>query len=124
MMVLNKDPSGIKEIPKTRDKTVNSEVQIPVPSDSNATYTLIKLQRIKGNLLVVSKRVGTSGTSFSSREVDCSNSVFRYLGEGDTIREMEDNTLYRFKHNPNKMGLLITGSISAYISTFACSHVK
>ena len=66
----------------------NTEDELHVPSDPNANYFLLESRPLKNNLSVVTRRVGSSGESYSKREFDCKNSQFRYLGDGHTVAEM------------------------------------
>lgn len=88
-----------------------------VPSDPNATYDIevMDVGEGKSALLVVGKRVGPSGTSYTAREVNCFKSTFRYMGEGDTFNEMKANI-----NDRARMGPLVQGSISYYIVQAAC----
>src|SRR3546814_12020848 len=45
---------------------------IPSPSDPKASYRIVKISKMpNGHLEVTNRRDGTSGTSFSRREIDC-----------------------------------------------------
>ena len=65
-----------------------SEKKLYVPSDPNANYYLLEAIPLKENLSVVTKRIGPSGESYSKREIDCKTTKFRYLGDGNTISQM------------------------------------
>jgi hypothetical protein len=89
---------------------------VSVPSDPGATYRLLRWSRLpNGNLEAVTRRDGSSGTSFARREIDCRAMTFRYLGEGDTLEQaLADSP------NPGQMGELTSQSISTYVSEFVC----
>lgn len=91
--------------------------RILVPSDMKATYDIDVLDVGMGKraLLVISKRVGPSGTYFTAREVNCLADTFRYVGEGDTFEKMKANINER-----GTMSTLVEGSISYYIVNAAC----
>ena len=97
--------------------TAHAEL-IRVPTDAKARYDLLMVKPINGNLLVVTQRSGPSGVTFSAREVNCRNMTFRYLGTGDTMQEMLDNAPF---HEKERMGELTPGSISTYVSSYACT---
>jgi hypothetical protein len=92
--------------------------RIDVPSDPKAKYTAVDVTRVgDGKAEITTKRDGPSGTSYAKRLVDCRSMRFRYLGEGDTMEELN-----RSKPSPN-MGPLVTGSISYHVSVYACRAV-
>ena len=95
--------------------TAQAGEMINVPTDTKASYELLMKQNIKGNLLVVTKRVGPSGTSFAAREIDCQNGTFRYLSEGDSMAAVKANV-----RDTERMAILTRGSISTYVAIHAC----
>lgn len=101
----SKKPSASKSAPRL----------ISVPTDASARYYLLKRSGTSTRPILVTKRVGSSGTSYSRREFDCAAHTFRYLGDGDSIEEMNAST-------PDaEMSPLVDGSISDYIGRVACS---
>lgn len=66
---------------------------IPVRGDpARGTYQLLDWSEGGGGIRVaVTRRDGTSGTSYARREMDCGDMRHRYLGEGDTRTEAEDD---------------------------------
>lgn len=89
---------------------------IAVPSDPRARYELVsKIRRDDGLVEITTRRQGPSGTSFARREVDCRRRLFRYLGEGDALKEAR-----RLAPSPGRMSPLVDGSISDHIVRFAC----
>jgi hypothetical protein len=70
-----------------------------------------------GNLEVLTRRDGRSGTSFSRREIDCTAGTFRYLGEGDTREQAEEDA-------PNSGGMtpLTERSISSETAIYVCAR--
>ncbi len=92
--------------------------RIGVPTDPKAKYTVVDLKNVGGGKAeITTKRDGPSGTSYAKRLVDCGSMRFKYLGEGDTIEDLN-----RSKPSPN-MGPLVTGSISYHVSMYACRTI-
>jgi hypothetical protein len=91
---------------------------IPVPGDpAHASYQLVRWSEMpNGHRESFTHRDGTSGTSYARREIDCSKRQFRYLGEGDTRQEAEEDL-----SNPGKMAELVPGSISSEVADFVCA---
>jgi hypothetical protein len=108
----------------TEDKTEETVTQIyNIPSDPNGKYEFLRIKQMdNGNVLVVTKRYGkiteidNDGISFTAREINCKNSTFRYIGEGDTIEEMTANRI----HASSTMAPLTEKSISSYIAGYSC----
>ena len=97
--------------------TVSAQaVNVAVPSDSKASYQIF-VKPMNGALLVISKRSGPGGVSFSAREVHCNTMKFRYLAEGDTMDVMMRNI-----RDTDPMSGLTNGSISYYIAHAACKQ--
>ena len=91
-----------------------NEAVISVPTDSKAKYYLLEKSEANGRVTIVTKRIGSLGTSYSKRLVDCNNKTFMYLGEGDSVEEMKSS-------KPDvKMTPLTPGSISTYVANAAC----
>ncbi len=90
------------------------EPEIPVPSDPKARYFLIKREGTSKKPILTTRRVGPSGNSFSKRVFDCRKHTFKYLGDGNTLAEMEKS-----KPEPT-MAELVDGSISDYVWRYAC----
>lgn len=92
--------------------------EISVPTDARAEYHLIsKAERTDGFLEVVTRRDGPSGRSYSRRIIDCDAMTFAYAGEGDSWAEFSSAS-----KTPDKQAVLTPGSISTYVSVFACSR--
>jgi hypothetical protein len=89
---------------------------ISAPSDPGASYRILKIKkRGNGNLEVLSRRDGPSGTSFARREINCKAYTYRYLGEGDTRADAEKNG-----SSPSSMSELTGTSASADVANAAC----
>jgi hypothetical protein len=91
-----------------------NEVLISVPTDSSAKYYLLEKSEANGRVTAVTKRIGSSGTTYSKRLVDCSKKTFMYLGDGSTLEEMRNSK------PDKKMSALVPGSISGYVASAAC----
>lgn len=89
-----------------------------VASDPNASYLLLKVERgTGGNIVATTRRYSSkSGASYSIREIDCANRLFRYLGSADTLAQA--------KRGPadEKMADLVPGSIADVTVSVACAH--
>ena len=90
---------------------------LQVPTDPSAEYEAISSSLLADStVVIVTKRVGRSGTSYSKRKVDCVAGTAMYLGDGSSMEEMNSST-------PDKrMSKPIPESITFYISSYACAH--
>jgi hypothetical protein len=89
---------------------------IPYASDPNAKFEILSNKPLaNGNIEVMTKRIGPSGTSFSRREISCSEYEYRYLGEGDTLEEA-----FIDGSNPGEMSALTGMSASSDVANEAC----
>lgn len=91
---------------------------IPVDGDpARAKYQLVRWSEMdNGHREALTRRDGTSGTSYARREIDCAGKRFRYLGEGDRRQEAEANI-----QNQGEMAELVPGSISSEVAEFVCA---
>ena len=97
---------------------VANEKPVRVPSDSTAQYSITEA-KINGKRVVISKREGKSGISYTSREIRCSPMGFRYIAEGDTYEEVLKDTKIRInKREP--FSDVVINSISFFIVRKAC----
>lgn len=88
------------------------------PADPNATYTLLSVKQGKnGRIIAMTRRAGSSGTSYSNREIDCGAQLARYIGEGDTREEAEKPA-----SNPGDMAHLVEGSSTHAAVQAACAN--
>ncbi len=90
------------------------EKAISVPSDTKATYVMLEIGGKWPERTIVTKRMGSSGTSYSKRLYDCSNATFKYLGTGETMAEMANSK------PDSKMSPIVSGSIADYVGRQAC----
>jgi hypothetical protein len=97
-------------------ETVTEGFAIAAPSDPNASYRILKISKMSnGNIEVISRRDGTSGTSYARREIDCNAYKYRYLGEGDALAEAEQDS-----SNIGNMSELTGTSASSDVANAAC----
>ncbi|HSI45113.1 MAG TPA: hypothetical protein VK950_02960 [Methylophilus sp.] len=90
------------------------EKPLGVPSDPKAQFFVLEKGGNGSERTIVTKRVGSSGTSYSKRLYNCKNSTVKYLGTGDSLTEM---TSSRADQN---MGPIVEGSIAYYVGVEAC----
>ncbi len=90
------------------------EKQIQIPFDAKAQYFILERGGSTNNPTLVTKRVGSSGTSYSKRLFDCSAGTVKYLGTGDSLEAMSMS-----KPDAN-MAPLVDGSIAYYLWREAC----
>ena len=88
-----------------------------VPADAKASYVLLSVKPGEGgNIIAMTRRTGSSGTSYSNREIDCGAQLARYIGEGDTREEAEKPA-----PNPGDMAGLVEGSSTWAAVQAACA---
>ena len=85
-----------------------------MPSDSNAKFYTLDKAKKDGMSVIITKRIGSSGVSYSSRLYDCHDNTFRYLGTGETREAMEKS------HPDENMSPIIKGAIAYYVGLEAC----
>ncbi|PPT49564.1 hypothetical protein XarbCFBP8147_13025 [Xanthomonas arboricola] len=93
-----------------------NERPLTVPTDAKATYAILQVGGKFPIRTIVTKRIGSSGTSYSKRIYNCSNNTVKYLGTGDTLSDMA-----RSKPDPN-MGPIVAQSIADYVGREACKR--
>lgn len=87
---------------------------LSVPSDSGAQFFVLEKGGSTEARTIVTKRVGSSGTSYSKRLYNCKYNNVKYLGTGSTLSEMETS-----KPDAN-MASIFDGSIAYYVGIEAC----
>lgn len=85
-----------------------------VPSDSKARYTVLEIAGTYHLRTIVTRREGSSGTSYSRRLYDCASDTVTYLGTGDSPEAMRTS-----RANP-RMGPVGEGGIAYYVGIEAC----
>lgn len=91
-----------------------AEKPLGVPSDSKAQFFVLEKGSSGSERTIVTRRVGSSGTSYSKRLYNCKNSTVKYLGTGDSLTEMASS-----RADPN-MAPIVRGSIAYYVGVEAC----
>jgi len=94
-----------------------AETEVRVPSDPSARYFVLELTSVGEEAFeIITRREGSSGTSYALRRVTCNPYLFGYMAEGDTLANLDDR-------DPDPMmSVLVAGSISDVISTYACQN--
>ena len=100
----------------TTSAIVAAERQLAVPTDAKARYTILEIGGNHPNKTIVTRRVGSSGTTYSKRIYNCLHRTVKYLGSGDTLAEMNAS-------NPDpKMASIVDLSIADYVGREACKR--
>ena len=102
---------------KSAPLPVSRNESVPVPSDPRANYYVVSMEG-RSPIILVTQRNGSSGVSYSKREIECSEGSLRYLGTGDTLAEMEASAADPERKAP------IEGSIASDILKFACGKIR
>jgi hypothetical protein len=91
-----------------------AEIPISIPSDANASFFVLEKSGKGLERTIVTKRIGSSGTSFSKRFYNCKDDTVKYIGTGDTIEAMNTS-------RPDlRMSSIVQGSIAYHVGIFAC----
>ena len=93
---------------------LGAAIPIRVPSDSNAEYYILEKQGSGSERTITTKRIGSSGTDFSSRLYNCAQGTVKYLGTGDSLEAMAASA-----PDP-EMKPIAPGSIAHYVGLEAC----
>ncbi len=92
------------------------ETSLSVPSDPKAQFFVLEKSGSGSQRTIVTKRVGSSGASYSKRLYNCADSTMKYLGTGDSLASMN-------KSNPDpNMSPIVQGSIAYYVGLEACKQ--
>jgi hypothetical protein len=94
----------------------SSEYPLSIPSDPGVKYYVLNKEGTKDMPILVTKRIGSSGTSYAKRIFDCKNKTTKYLGDGDTIAEMNNSS-----PSPS-MGGIYPQSIAWYQWNHVCNN--
>jgi hypothetical protein len=86
-----------------------------VPSDSKAEYFVMEKGGQGNDRTIVTKRIGSSGTSYSKRLYNCGENTVKYLGTGDSLEAMAAS-----KPDP-AMARIQEFSIAHYVGLQACT---
>lgn len=93
---------------------VSVAATLHVPSDPKAAYTILARDTSGNERTITTKRVGSSGTSYSRRLYNCADRTVKYLGSGETLEQMKAS-----QPDP-RMGPIVSGSIADYVGSEAC----
>ena len=99
---------------KPPEKKKKEGKHLAVPSDPNADFYVLDKAKRGSMSVIITKRVGSSGTSYSSRLYNCQDNTVKYLGTGETRQAMEQSN-----PDPN-MSPIAEGSIAYYVGVEAC----
>lgn len=91
-----------------------AETAIQIPSDSSAKYFVLGKGGTGNERTITTKRVGSSGTGYSTRLYNCDQGTVKYLGTGDSIEAMAAS-----QPDPS-MSQVVPGSIAHYVGLEAC----
>jgi hypothetical protein len=87
---------------------------LAVPSDAKAQYFVLDKSGGVNSRVIVTKRVGSSGISYSRRLYNCSYNTVKYLGSGDSLAAMDASSPDANMSNVN------AGSTAYYVGLEAC----
>lgn len=91
------------------------EQSLEVPSDRKAQYTVLEKGGSGVERTIVTKRVGSTGTtSYSRRLYNCAEGTVKYLGTGETWEAMENSPA------APDMTPIVPGAIADYVGQEAC----
>lgn len=105
------------ELQKNLTNTTKEGTPIVISSDTAKYFVLEKNMKVNNNKdlrSIVTKRVGSSGVSYSKRLYDCKNNTVKYLGSGDTIEQMNKSK------EDVKMSPIVNGSIAYEVGLIIC----
>lgn len=91
-----------------------ADTTFQIPTDTKAKYNIIDVSKTGVMATITTKREGPSGVSYSKRLYDCNAWTVKYLGDGDTIEEMNDSS------PDSSMSQIVDSSIAYYIGQKAC----
>lgn len=93
---------------------LSAEYSLRIPTDTKAQYTILEKGSQGQMKTIVTKRVGPSGTSYSKRIYDCQNRTVKYLGDGETLKQMKASK------PDERMAPIVSESIADYLRIEAC----
>lgn len=93
-----------------------AEKSLSVPTDAKARYAILETGGKWPNRTIVTRRTGSSGTSYSKRLYNCSSYTVKYLGTGDTLADMA------LSRPDLKMASIVPESIADYVGRQACKR--
>jgi hypothetical protein len=60
-----------------------AEISLSIPSDANANFFVLEKSGKGPERTILTKRIESSGASFSKRLYNCKDDTVKYLGNGD-----------------------------------------
>jgi len=111
--------SGCKRSSNDTGEASSSAVQgirIDIPSDPKATYFVIEKSGTPPLVVLTTKRVGPSGTSYTTREFNCVVRTAKDLADGDSLAEFRSSKKQNEKPYP-----FVDGSIVDVLWQHACA---
>ena len=116
-----KRATALSKRPASQSTSISSTggYSLSIPSDPRAQYHVLGKGGTHNNPTLVTKRIGSSGTSYSEWLFDCSASKAKYLGHGDTLEEMQASSPYN-----SEMGPIVEESITWYAWRHACTNTS
>lgn len=90
--------------------------RIQVDSDARARYYVLQRGGTRQRPTLLTKRIGSSGVSYSLREFDCAGRRVRYLGTGDTRATAEAG-----RPDAN-LAPIVDGAIPSFLIGHACDR--
>jgi len=93
----------------------SDEYQLSIPTDPGAKYYVLRKEGTSYKPILITKRIGLSGTSYAKRMFDCQSQTTKYLGFGSSIAEMNNS-----RADP-RMGEILPKSIAWYQWDHVCN---
>ncbi len=100
--------------PYSLRESAAAETPLIVPSDSKAQFFVLEKGGSGDQRSIITKRVGSSGISYSERLYNCTDNTVKYLGSGDSLAAMAASRA------DTNMGPIVQGSIAYYVGIEAC----
>lgn len=116
----NQEKSLAPDVTQPQSVTENTNPEgtpLTVPSDAQAQYFILKKGGTAILPTITTKRIGSSGTSYSKRIYNCKDNTVKYLGTGDTLAEMNASA------PEAKMYEIVDKSIAYYVGLQACDNI-
>ena len=104
-----------KQIGREPNSSDDKSYPITIPSDRKADYFVFEKGEWQGMPTLLTKRVGSSGTTYSLRVFDCQSHTAKYLGTGESLAAMRNS-----RPDPS-MYEVLSGSIAYYLWLHACN---
>lgn len=113
--VTNQSVTKIDKLTKD-DNNKLTEYTLSIPTDHGAEYRVLNIEGTKDMPILITKRIGSSGISYAKRIFDCKNKTTKYLGDGDTLTDMNNSS-----PSPS-MGGIYPQSIAWYQWNHVCNN--